>query len=1235
MGLSQQLARIRERTGETKGGKHLKEFASLPDAIFYDQVAEAVKEFRSKHGAAYSRHGKYFACFTGTGSRSFRRDRLTEKENEAVSRRVKAFLGALAPYIEHHHTKVLVEWMLRRYRVDTHEYVHLIGAVLRDEQNYNELLLNIERISIKGKEAIMPLITSKYSFQAVGRAVSKSIVLSMALLDSLKRVSVDIDGLRHLGFFEEVLHHAFRESVDEDVLAAWVGALLEVRDALGSEVAGGVAGEVASDMVHSLNRALRSISSRTNLIDEVKARIGLGLGLGSEVEVEVGLGSELAPTLTCLLKHYRKTGDYAPMWESGFRTEFLEEVHREVVSGTSNVDLSAFLGLLTTALVETAHDSGSGAGNSPLTVLLSSKQLFELLIQSQHWKSASRVPVVQALSKIVFCSQRNLVPEIADVDIDTVKSFLPNRQLESKILENAKATKTYRKMVDMLIDVLSDEVIEREVAKEDSWEALSHFLKESRSGVVSRSIRQDVLAAHIGKYLDTVSAFQTYTPIRSQLASHENFKKIESLIREKICKGSRTLSGLLFLLSLAQDFVLLSTLPSLISSVSTLARPEINPGIKAVLTVIQNTRASVPGDSWVRLFRAPTHTDLSISTLLFTGLAQSPPAETGPWTEILLQALRPVPESLIFTPLFLKEKTCLISGVLAQQHALIGDKDVVRACLTLTDLTRGVVLPVVQAKYPYLQTTDQHQILNEALRLKENGDSVLFQSLSQRVSIDALVQLVDLNNAFAVTTVLEAVAAAQAIEEDCISLLIAGRKKRVPEKTLAAAETKALGSAAFHLRLAERLAHHHAKDLGALKSLLGKYLHRHDASALLGALVEKKIDDPQILQMVLRKKPSTASKVAALKLLLFTGGEANLRTALDILRDRRSHQIRRLVASQLPAIVKAVLRFKVEAAEAVSQVLANLIRREENIMSAYIPEITALIKTTRKKLLLPALTLIDLRHLIFSITDLKDWVILREYVARRAEKRPLEKEEQQLLEDFYLTHVSPTKLFATSFAQLFRVGGEPRSLWMALLKKTGGVSPQLLQILSHVVNADQKACAATPSLGMLYSKLEAALLSELRAPTPLFQATLNVLSKYFACDKGTLANFQEILRLTIELALGQSPAQTLTPPQALLLPRLIASLVQSKERHKPMEAEAINQTLLQALAREADKAGLFGILEKTYQKNPQFTGRVLGQSTPYFALVLEHKDKKVRSQAERLMQVIESATGDSPYTQME
>ncbi|KAH9387045.1 uncharacterized protein NEMAJ01_1941 [Nematocida major] len=1205
MSIAEQLKKVREQTTTEKGQICLfREWKGEPDILFYARVEEAKELFSIYHGSFYERVQRYFEYFTDERSKDSRRDRMTERENHSLSKRMKTFLEELQPYMHHEYAQIVLEWLIRRYRIDKQEFDHLAISTIR-VPCVQDILYESLRTSLTVENPMHEILACHSLPQYIGKALAKAIAPNVHLLKTLKHIEEDADTVGFVVFLEAVSGSLFSaEGVKEEVIEEWVDSVLGCRSRLLQKKA-------TSAILGPLESILLWIVQNHDLVDDVAAQIN---AFRKKVEAPAAVHiEEQAHKFITLYAHFKRTGEKS-MLLAEHPAEFVQQLaaEKEEVPCWLEVVKEAVFGNL---LLQ---------GSVLLSLFLEKTWLAHALSADPRWGAlAKKHPTI---STLVTLDEKKNAEIFTKKFMKCFCEMLPNPPLEKWLFRKAAQTEELKLALSVILPVVSDSTIEAEVSQIETWEKAVLFIKEPKMHVFLQNISKDLLVGNFLQYASAISKFENYTPLVQELSQEEKDGLLAAFRKRQ---EKKKLSGqeLLFTMRVYNDLgAPIEALLSVGEKVAKLPEQERKRPVKAMLELFAEKEGAVNGSRLLDIVRSVESVDIdtTLSVLVYRAMLALEAAEAG---SLITSGLL-LPETLEARVLRLlcKDNAELVSRVFAKCMGSLEHKEVIQ--VASAGVHTELLVAGISQIFEELPQDIKIKLIQVSIEQRQSGAPLLFDELKKRVLPEEILRSVaggsKYSVALALDTAVEMVGVDAEASEDSeaglevslllLNTLLLARKMSLGEHMLLNWERGILPMKNMPTLLARKMKESSAS---IVKGLVSRYLKKNlSSTVLLLALVQEKVADSAMLLSVLKHSPSSKSRVLLLRDTLRRPGADSLAIVQSVLQDRKSPLIRYYVQSRLPHIVKAVLRHKDTHPGLVSEIIGNLVRREKNVMYPYVADMLNLIKQTRKKSLVRPLAKIELRHLIGSIESRKDLMILKEYVRYRMES--LEEEEVGQLASFYIERIH-TRSGAQALVELFPAISDKHAVWVSILKQLGGFTEKFVHILLRVSKFDRKGeCMA--SLSCVYSRLENILIDALESSANA--EILTVMRRFFMHEKSTLVSVSRILDASMQSIAASKK-----------VPALVSALFYSQSVNSPSEAEEINHRILVDLVKaEGDrKAALFRTLEKAYSTNPIFITRILGQSAPYFAILLESKDRATREKAEHLMKHIKEVSEEDPY----
>lgn len=1212
MSIAEQLKKVRERnTLEEKRAVIFEELRKDPDVLFYSRVEEAVEMFSIYHSKFYERMIEYFEYFTGGRSKDSRRDRLSEKENSSLSKRMKIFLEELSPYATQEPAQVILEWLIRRYRIDKYEFSHLVMCTVRI-QSIQDMLYNCVKNSLVVGNTVHEVLVSQGIPKYLGKALSTSVALSGILLRPLSTIEEDENTVEFVGFLEAVAGSLFRsENIVEEVVVEWIEYLMRCRDRL-------IRKNPLNLLIKPLEYILIYISKNYSLIDEIQSRIDEFQEKKETEEVEDA--PEIAHTFPALYAHFKRTGSSQEV-SSAYPDEFVYQVLVE------KEELSNWLELVSDVIFSDLIP------DEKLVEIFHEKMwLVDIISLDKRWsKVIKRLP---AVSILVGLEEKDLNDLFSKKFLKQISQILPNRSVERWIFRKADTVPRIKMALSVLLPVLSDSTLSHEISKADTWETALLFLTETTARIFTENIDKGLFIRCFAQYTDTVSKYLDYTPIKIDITQEER-EDLLSVSMKKWEKKKLSAGEVLFIIHLHRD--LNGSVRSIVEigkKISKLPKEERTRPIKALFEILSMRSGQMQMSDLISLLELIDifSIDTTVSVLFYKTAMSLDLTESESVIVRSVSAPETVESRMI--KLLARDNCDLVSGVFRKYFACLSPENMMKA---IQSPYVSLVLSGVIEVFDSLDKTVMIKIVQEAVKQSERSMPLLFESVSAHALPSVLLKAMAYNSAYSVTLLMDSVIRkiSRASEDTAenrdkkdkkdtdstevqallLKSLVAARKLSIYEPFILNWERTILPMQNIPVILAEAL---NASPEYIIKGIVNRYLKKNlSATSLLLACTDAKVSDQTVLLNILKHNPSSKSKVLLFRSLLKRPLQNRSLVLIGhILQDKKSSLIRYYVQSRLKYIVGTVLKNKEADPCLLSGIIGNLLRREKNIMHPYVDTVLDLIKKTKKKSLIKPLSKIDIKYLMESIRAPQDLVILREYVKYKIDQ--LEEEEISDLSAFYIENIESYSA-CKGLVELFRVIEDKNQKWSDILKRTDGVSVLFIHVLLRIAKYD-RAGMCIGSLSCIYSRLEPLLVSSLEQKDNL--AVILIMKKFFLHQKSTLISTMKILVPAIEAVTCMK-----------YVSGLIAALFYTQSISKPSDAEEINHLILARLVKseENTKKKLFSTLRQMYTQSPEFIGRILGQSAPYFAILLESKDEQTRNCAESLMKHIREVSGLDPY----
>ncbi|KAI5190967.1 hypothetical protein NEMIN01_1300 [Nematocida minor] len=1206
MSIAEQLKKVREQcTTEKRKVVLFNEWREDPDVLFYTRVEEAVELFSIYHEKFYEKTQKYFEYFADSRSKDSRRDRLTEKENSSLSKRMKMFLEELAPYSHHEHTQIILEWLIRRYRIDKYEFDHLVVCTLRVPALQEILYLSVKS-SLEKKNLAHDLLACRSIAVHIGRVLAKSIALNSILLKPLSSISEENDTVNFVVFLEAVSCSLFEsEKVQEEIIGQWIDSVMQCRDRLVKE-------KSTDLIVKPLESTLFQISRSHDLLDEIKDRIESFREKPTEIQPEEV--AEVSHRFSTLYAHFKRTGA-----AEDIISEYPEEFLYQII--TEKEEISNWLELVGEIIFNNLISDES------LVALFQDKPwLIGFASTDSRWgKLVKKQPAISILASLEEKKEGEI---FSKKFLKQFYQLLPNTYLEKWIFKKIDTTANLKTVLSVFLPVLSNGTLASEILKATAWESACLFLQETTVPIFIQNIDKALFIDSFLQYVDIASKYSDYTPLKMELSPEEK-QHLLAISKKKWEKKKASMTELLFIIHLFSDLgASTESLLAMKKSIVRLSETERKRCIKAILEILSTREDKILGSELMSLLETLDTFDIdtTVSLLAYKSAMSLDLMEFG--TIITNSITVPGTVEAKMMNVLLKDNFDLVESVFEKYFGTLSSESILAVIATSHV---AVLLSGLAKVFNSLEDGIKIKIIQEAIEQNKNGNPLLFEALCAHSTPGMLLKSLPEGNQYAVALLLDSVVNMLDSQSEIspsadsnenmevgsllLNALVIARKMGIYEPSLLNWEKSILPMKGVPALLSDKL-----KKTPSLivKGIISRYLKKNlPATDLLLAFIKAGISDQSALLNVLKYNPSSKSKVLLFRSLLMKKTLKNsLPIILAILKDKKSSLIRYYIQSRLKYIVKIVLKESTENPNIVSSILGNLVKREKNIMHPYTSDILGLIKKTKKKGLIAPLTKIDIRYVMQEVKTRQDIIILREYVRSKLEK--LETEEINSLVAFYIEHIEEHAA-SKGLVEVFPAVENKSSVWPTILKKCNGFSVLFIHILLRISKDDQKGdCLA--SLSCVYSRLEELLISSLEANENI--AIIEIMRRFFLHQKDTLIDTAKITALSVKSVSNSKQ-----------MPLLIASLFYSQSINKPSDAEEINHVVLAEIvkAEGARKAALFTTLRRMYKKAPEFIGRILGQSAPYFAILLESKDAETRSKAESLMALIKTESGENPY----
>lgn len=1239
MSIKEQLQRLRERSLCTRRkSSQILSDSNEPDFIFYDEVQEAGKAFKEQHQLCYAANKKYFDYFLSEKSKSFRRERLAEEENEIISKRVRHFISVITPYADHNYTKKIVQWLLRRYHIDKHEFSSLLSLFLVNQSKFESFALTLCKAAVKRGDLLKRILEYGYSIEAVGRVIGEDIEISGCIIDSIKHAQADEEGMRHYLFYEKVIEKMVeKELFKEETLALWVASMLQIRE---SRIVSKEKTQIDRSMILSLERSLTLIAWSTDLVDVYAEKIAMFYkndlicrGCQSakrhsgicacrsgacrteickdeekpEALPEKEESSSRKDTFIALYEEYKRTGKYERI-TTEYRVEFIKHLISDIrADGLIGTNRST----VRDALVETLKSEPKRV----LSLFAESSELLQIVYESEESDSLVKMhPQIEAMRLLDQMSPKVFTKKI----LSAIYFYLPNRNVERKIFKCALSNTEIKGAVRTAISLASSTVLAEEVQKIRKWNILVLFIQQDILPFVVDGMAPDIIAPFFGEYIEITKGFSAYTKI-SHIFSNEQKETVLEKVKKYMEKTPNNMCEILHSIALIDDFSLdRAHLFSLLSTSLNMPKKERKTAVKFIFEVLLNRKDSVIDAK--KLFQAiemlsPAEIDYSISFLLFKILSTRKILSFSKEFILSVISMKETPMKIVVKNLLQKKQQDVIDLFVKYSDTLM-DEEVL---LLLNYPDTRIIAPIVSSRFMHLSKYAKECVINTALEQKESGKDSLFLTILSVVPIDLLLETVKNGPASGISAVLDLLEGKEVFSESAaLKCLLAAKQLSFSQDQLTHWENMLISRRQAPQLLMEVLAKEEGTEF--VCNLIFKYLQKgYPSTPLLEEAIKRNVYNSNVIMQILEYKPSTRVITALLKKLVSRKKMDSLQIIYSILKNKKSSNIRYFVQYKLPEIASLAFKAEKKLPGISSAIIANLLQREEDVMSPYIADIIQLVKTGKRKVLIHSMALLEARYVIPMLSEKKeDSTILIKYIESRSKKNKLEEKEVEMAIRYYISHL-PMNTSAHGLVRLFPHIKSPQQVWNAVIEKFGGISATFLSAAEYMVRRKgSKHCIV--SLSIIYSALESILLENLKKPVKESLDTIcEVLSKYYTYEKNTLISTMDILSLSIPL-IDTYPSVT----------KVIVSLFRSRIRNNSSEAESMNSSLLKFLV-EKKSPNMFKIMCLIYRKCYSSMGRVFNQSIPYFSLLLESKDPETRKNADDLMLEVEKATGMNPY----
>ncbi|EHY65686.1 hypothetical protein NERG_01293 [Nematocida ausubeli] len=1213
MSIAEQLNKVREKNVKERSRVVIfREWIEEPDILFYSRVEEAVELFQLYHDAAYERAQKYITSFTDDQSQNSRRDRMTDRENALLSKRMKLLLETLTPYTLHEYVQVILEWLIRRYRIDKYEFDYLVSATIQVPSIHSAIEMFTRRNPFMNS-AVVSLLQCRCIPQLIGKDLAKNTLINVCILKPLLHIEGNKDTAAYAHFLEKVSESLFVESgIPEEVVCEWVNSLMDCRRRMKTQ-----ASKESQEIVKRLESILIYIRANHELIDEIEAQI-------DEFSDAPALPTEAVVDSENVL--YRFSTLYAHFKETAEKDEIMQEYPIEFMSQlvSEKEEVPGWLDIIKDTIFTMPEQEGI------MDFLLEKTGIATLLSTDARYKSlAKKNPAIDVLARI----EREAEGAELKITKPALKSFygiLPNRRIEAWIFKKVSKYSELKTVLSVLLPVLSLETIHAEMLKVNDWASAVLFLDEAHVDSFVKNISRDLLVSHFSEYIDAVSKYANYTPLGLSLSSEEKASLLE--ITRNSLKRNMTPADMLFMVHLYVDLgAQIEDLLALHEKISLFPEEERKRPVKALLSVLSTMRGDISSTVLRGIIRSldAFDVDTTISLLFYRTALSLSVSEFGAFiAESILKADESESVEGKMLRCLRKDNVDLVSAVFEKYFTSLTPQEIMHVITTeyIDLLAAGLTKAFI-----HFDLSFQQDIIRLSMEMEESGRSALFDIISKNAPYAILLQSVIPNSKHSITLVLDTVLSAfidadssasllaqnaegAALEALLLEKLIQARKMGINESVLCNWERTILPMPNIPALLAQLVKKAPSQ---IVRGIISRYLKKNLCpTVLLFVFVQNQISDSAILSNILKYNPSPRSKVLLLRSVLMKPLKNTLPLVFTILQDKKSSLLRYYIQSRLKHIVKCVLAQKDTQGLLVTKIMCNLISREKNVMHPYVPSLMSLVKKTKKKMLVRKLSNINLRYIMEVVSDNTDMLILKEYIQNKLSD--LEPEDVKALTSFYINRID-SRIAAKTLVTLFEVIKNPQEVWTEILKKTEGYTPRFINILHCMSKSDtQGICMA--SLSSIYSRLESMLIAALEENTT--SEIVYIMKKFFMHEKSTLITISRILELSLLIISNHKS-----------IPGLISALFYSQAVNNPSEAEGINHAVLVELTKAEGnrKTALFNTLYKMYAKYPDFITRILGQSAPYFAILLESKDASTRKKAEHLMKCITSLSGEDPY----
>ncbi|KAI5185905.1 hypothetical protein NEHOM01_1155 [Nematocida homosporus] len=1221
MTLREQIQEIRERTGLKKKKQTftLNSDYNTSDELFYDEVQRSFSHFQTAHLEAYTENKKYLDNLLGVSSCGFRRDRLNERDNLALSKKIRKVLQVLAPYARHEYVSCLVEWLLRKYAIDRHDFESLLVFALAETELISEIITKGTKARISGSEVFKQLVKEGYSLVSLAKVLGKNVSFSLGVLAVLERLARDGESLRWIVFVEKVLKClAEREMFTEETLTLWVVGLIRLREKWLSKSESAM----RNGIIMSMERSLTEIASCTELHSEYQRVISSftskeNQSESNQVESDSNNVSPIkstTPSFDVLYKDYKRTGKYQVVLDH-YRVEFIKQLLADIkADGLTGINRDTFRTILVDSIREDTMNI--------LPLVAASDELLLVLVESPKWNMLTKsIPELGALRLLNYRS-----PEVLTKRYMTLlQGLMPNYALERRLLDMACSHLDMKGALSETISMVSPKLLQDKIQNVTDWNAMSLLITAESLPHIVDLLCMGTIVSEFDKYLSLIYTFPTYTKIGHYLTPEQCGVAREKALDFFVEPTKKTpIQYFFFVLALIADLDMdITHVISILKLVPITLKRERKQVLKVVFEFLLQKGAALNGEDLLAAIEAipAQEMDLTLSLYFFQILLDK---EISNFNKEIILSIITFKETTVkkMTNYLIEHKVDLLKQVFVKYAGTIKSDDLL---LLLNHSRMDIVSLLVISRIDTLSLATKQRIVYEAIKRKEENCPELFNALVDKIplllwqecTVDApvphLAAVLDLivqhpKSKFSVPLALSA--------------LIKCRRAMLPEEQLKLWQGPILAQTETFILLAQNIIQ--KKDFSISKTLITRTLDScTDSTDLLLGVINSGITDHFILGELLKHQPNGRSRALLIRTLLTNHPEQHLHLFLGLLQDMKSVAIRSTVQVKLPYLVNVLLSLPDSEANVVSHLFANLIRRETNILSPYLNKIISLIKLTKKRTLLQPLSLLDIPPFISHLANTpQDITILSESLKLRLTDQELEEADIQQVLAYYLKNLelAPT---ATALVSLFPQLSTPSHTWLSILKKTNGLSDLFITLLDRMLKQDQNG-QCVRSLDLIYTKLESLLLSELHQPTTLLPKLTRILAKYYSYEQGTMVRTTDITTIILtQLSSTQSLQAQLT--------KLLACLFSSRAQNLPSEAEEINLILLKQLVSAPSKSGLFKALAAIYRRNSEFMSRILGQSAPYFAILLESPKPSTRVRAESLMKLIERTTGTTPY----